>query len=101
VLDFDYGDMAVTTGERSGARYVYRTPAPEFELSRLEWTSEADPVTLACGTPRILVTIDGAVDAGDLTLGRGQSVWIPASDPDVVLTPAQEGTRAFVATPGA
>jgi mannose-6-phosphate isomerase len=100
VLDFGYGDMAVTTGEPVGARYVYRTPAPEFELSRLEWTSGLDPVTLSGGTPRILMMIDGAVAAGDMTLGRGQSVWIPASDPDVVLTPTTEGTRAFVATPG-
>jgi mannose-6-phosphate isomerase len=100
VLDFGYGDMAVTTGDGDGARHVYRTPAPEFELSRLEWTSGTDPVTLPGGTPRILVTIDGAVSVGDLSLGRGQSVWIPAGDPDMVLTPEAEGTRAFVATPG-
>ncbi len=100
VLDFGYGDMAVTTGEPAGARYVYRTPAPEFELSRLEWTTSTDPVTLPGGTPRILVTIDGVVAAGELSLGRGRSVWIPASDPDVVLTPETKGTRAFVATPG-
>lgn len=100
VLDFGYGDMPVTTGEPVGARHVYRSGAPEFELSRLEWTSDVDPVTLPGGTPRILVTIDGAVSAGDLTVGRGQSVWVPAADPDLVLTPEGTGTRAFVATPG-
>ncbi|TDV36811.1 mannose-6-phosphate isomerase, class I [Actinophytocola oryzae] len=100
VLDFGYGDMAVTTGEAAGARHVYRTPAPEFELSRLEWTDDEAPVTLAAGIPRILVAIDGELSCGDTTLGRGQSVWIPAGDPDVVLTPASPGTRAFVATPG-
>jgi mannose-6-phosphate isomerase len=101
VLDFSYGDMGVTTGEPAGARHLYRTPAPEFELSRLEWTSgESTPVTLPGGTPRILMTMDGEVSLGDLTLGRGQSVWIPAGDPDVVVTPLSEWVRAFAATPG-
>lgn len=101
VLDFGYGDMGVTTGEAFGARHVYRTPAPEFELSRLEWTGdETDPVTLPGGAPRILMTIDGEVAVGDLSLARGESVWISASDPDVVATPKAPGTRAFAATPG-
>jgi mannose-6-phosphate isomerase len=102
VLDFSYGDMAVTTGSAAGARHVYRTPTPEFELSRLEWLAdESEPVTLPGGTPRILMTMDGelAVSEG-LTLHRGQSLWIPASDPDVTLTPVG-ATRAFAATPGA
>jgi len=102
VLDFTYGDMAVTTGDVSGARHLYRTPAPEFELSRLEWTEDArEPVTLPGGAPRILVVIDGSLAvSGGLSLDRGQSLWIPASDPDVILTPTGR-TRAFVATPGA
>ena len=102
VLDFGYGDMAVTTGSPAGARHVYRTPATEFELSRLEWTDgDAEPVTLPGGAPRILVVIDGSLRVpGGLALDRGQSLWIPANDPDVVLTPSGR-TRAFVATPGA
>jgi mannose-6-phosphate isomerase len=102
VLDFTYGDMAVTTGSPAGARHLYPTPAAEFELSRLEWTDDSrEPVTLRGGAPRILVTIDGALAvSGGLSLGRGQSLWIPASDPDVILTPTGR-TRAFVATPGA
>jgi mannose-6-phosphate isomerase len=99
VLDFSYGDMGVTTGEPSGARYRYPTSAPEFELSRLEWTADEPPVTLPGGAPRILVVIDGELSCGDTTLGRGQSVWVPASDPDLVLTPTAKETRAFVATP--
>jgi mannose-6-phosphate isomerase len=57
-------------------------------------------VTLPGGTPRVLMTIDGTLTAGDLTLTRGQSVWLPASDPDVTVTPAGSGARAFAATPG-
>ena len=37
VLDFSFGDMRVSTGEPNGPRRVYRTAAPEFELSRIEW----------------------------------------------------------------
>jgi mannose-6-phosphate isomerase len=101
VLDFGYGDMGVTTGECTGVRHVYRTSAPEFELSRLAWPDGSrEPVTLPGGTPRILVTIDGALSAGELTLTRGQSVWIPASDPDVTLCPAGATALAFAATCG-
>jgi mannose-6-phosphate isomerase len=101
VLDFSYGDMAVSTGTPEGARYVYRTTAPEFELSRLEWMDGSrEPVTLPGGTPRILMTTDGELSVGELTLTRGQSVWIPASDPDVIVAPAGAAARAFTATPG-
>jgi mannose-6-phosphate isomerase len=101
VLDFSCGDMAVTTGEPSGARHVYRTSAPEFELSRLEWTDGADdPVTLPGGTPRIVVAIDGTLTVSGMTVGRGQAMWVPAGDPDVVLAPAEAYVRAFAATPG-
>ena len=89
-----------------GARHVYRTEAAEFELSRLEWADGEDaPVTLAGGTPRILVTIDGAVrvstPATEMDLPRGRSAWLPANDPPVTITPLNTArTRAFAATPG-
>ncbi len=106
VLDFSYGEMKVWTGEAAGARHVYRTTAPEFEMSRFEWTDDPSPVKLDGGTPRILVTIDGAmtvsaVDGEELTLRRGESVWLPANNPDVVLTPEPgDRVRAFAATVG-
>ena len=104
VLDFGYGDMTVTTGEPVGARHVYRTTAPEFELSRLEWRDDSAPVRLPGGTPRILVTIDGELTVAaaeeKLVLPRGRAMWIPASDPEITLTPAETWTRAFAATPG-
>ena len=105
VLDFGFGDMTVTTGERNGARHVYRTTASEFELSRVEWQKgDTDPVILPAGTPRIVATIDGDMTAATPTqkvpLPRGRALWIPASDPEVTLTPAGTWTRAFAATPG-
>jgi mannose-6-phosphate isomerase len=108
VLDFSFGDMRVSTGEPNGPRRVYRTVAPEFELSRIEWD---DPelrgeVKLEGGAPRILVCVDGgvhvaAVDGRELALSRGQSMWLPAADPDVVLAPEGDGrVRLFAATVG-
>jgi mannose-6-phosphate isomerase len=108
VLDFSFGDMRVSTGEPNGPRRVYRTAAPEFELSRIEWDGD-DPrseVKLEGGSPRILVCVDGgvraaSVDGRELTLARGQSMWLPAADPDVVLAPEGDGrVRLFAATVG-
>lgn len=109
VLDFRCGDMPVSAGEPVGRLRIYRTSAPEFELSRVEWdAAESDEVTLARGKPRIVVCTDGTVrarsgDGRSLELVRGQSAWIPACDPEVVLRPANgSATQVFVATvPGA
>ncbi len=108
VLDFRFGDMAVTTGEVIGPRRVYRTEAPQFELSRLEWAADEPrtEVKLEGGTPRILMCVDGevraaAVDGQELTLARGGSMWMPAADPDVVLEPVGDArVRVFAATVG-
>ncbi|MFL6144442.1 MAG: mannose-6-phosphate isomerase, class I [Labedaea sp.] len=105
VLDFGFGDMPVLRGERNGHRWVYPTPAPEFELSRLEWNAADDEkVAVPGGVPRIVVCTRGAIGAladGDLELTRGQCLWIPASEPKVVLRPLGEsGAQAFLATVG-
>jgi mannose-6-phosphate isomerase len=107
VLDFGFGDMKVWTGEPDGGRHVYRTQAPEFEMSRMEWNGgETAPATLDGGVPRILVCVDGELTVTtpdkEEPLKRGQSLWIPATDPAVTLTPASSPrVRAFAATVGA
>src|SRR5919204_581961 len=48
-LDFACADMPLLRGEEAAPHlFVYRTPAAEFELSRLEWPAEHDgkPVRL-------------------------------------------------------
>lgn len=108
VLDFSCGDMGVTTGEPIGPRRVYRTSAPEFELCRIEWEAEEarSEVKLEGGLPRIMICVDGAVRAAAVNgqivdLARGESVWLPATDPDVVLTPiSEQRVRVFAATVG-
>lgn len=108
VLDFSFGDMRVSEGEPNGPRRVYRTSAPEFELSRIEWDagdSRAE-VKFSGGVPRVLVCLDGgvraaAVDGRELALTQGMSMWLPAADPDVVLSPEGDGrVRLFAATVG-
>jgi mannose-6-phosphate isomerase len=113
VLDFSCGDMPVSRGEQAGHRWVYPTIAPEFELSRLEWSpGEGEETHLPGGVPQILVCTEGALavraDGGtELALSRGASLWIPASDPKLVLRPSGDsgdsgdsGAQAFLATVG-
>jgi mannose-6-phosphate isomerase len=109
VLDFTCGDMPVLRGEEVAPGMLrYPTPAPEFELCRLQWAlGERDEVPLRSTGPQILICTAGAVrlldtDGNKVELGRGQSVWLPASSPQVHVVPV-EGAEAqvFRATPGA
>ena len=106
VLDFSRTEMPVLGGSRVGNRWVYRTSVPEFELSRIEWAPGAPAEeVLPGGVPRILFCVDGVVNllagGSGLKFGRGQSVWLPASDPDAVLSPVGDAaTRVFAATVG-
>ncbi|SER83775.1 mannose-6-phosphate isomerase, type 1 [Actinokineospora terrae] len=103
VLDFGCGDMPVSTGDQVGRLRAYRTDAPEFELSRVEWApGQRDRVPLPVQRPQIMVCTDGEVEVGGRRLGRGQSAWVPACDVDLAVRPVGEGhTQVFVATVGA
>jgi mannose-6-phosphate isomerase len=86
---------------------IYRTDAPEFELSRIEWAAGDDgEVSVHCTGPQILLCTAGEVfvtadDGERLELGRGQSVWLPAADPAVRLRPTGTGrVQVFGATAG-
>ncbi|MEJ2855994.1 MULTISPECIES: mannose-6-phosphate isomerase, class I [unclassified Saccharothrix] len=103
VLDFTCGDMTVLAGEATQPGvWTYRTPSPEFELSRLELDAGGETRVNHHG-PQILLVTQGrarlACAGRVVELGRGQSVWVPASDPAVVVT-ADEPTRLFRATAG-
>nr|WP_228047501.1 mannose-6-phosphate isomerase, class I [Saccharopolyspora sp. HNM0983] len=116
VLDFACGDMRVLKGESLDAnRTVYRTPAEEFELSRLDWSpaesaavriDSAGPQILLCtkGTLRFVRDVPGGGER-EVLLSRGQSVWLPAGDPAVLTAPVEldeQGTaQAFRAAAGA
>lgn len=109
VLDFSSGDMPVMGGERGLDEHVavYRTDAPEFELSRLEWPDgDTGEVTLGGAVPQILLCTEGELllvseDGTKVELRRGESVWLPACDPEVRIRPTVGGpARVFRATAG-
>ncbi|GAA0526900.1 mannose-6-phosphate isomerase, class I [Saccharopolyspora subtropica] len=116
VLDFACGDMRVLKGESLDANLTaYRTPADEFELSRLDWTpAESGTVHLDSPGPQILLCTKGSVRLvsrhqgngslpRELLLPRGQSVWLAASDPAVSVQPVEleDGTaQVFRAAAG-
>lgn len=80
---------------------VYDTPFPEFRLWRV--TPRAEVELPASGAGRILLVVDGELACGDwadtTTVGRGQSLWLPAGD--LVRARAEApGALAFLAGPG-
>ncbi|MFR9731019.1 mannose-6-phosphate isomerase, class I [Saccharopolyspora sp. MS10] len=110
VLDFTSGDMRVHKGESlDGNLTVYQTPAEEFRLSRVDWSpANATAVRLDSPGPQILLCTRGALllstaDGAELELGKGQSVWLAASDPAVLARPVcPDGTaQLFRAAAGA
>ncbi len=105
VLDFTAGDVEVLTGDevRPG-ELVYRTPAPEFRLSRLALTGE--PLGLDHDGPQVVVVVDGAAtvtdgDGRSVAVRRGHSVWIAAGDVGVSISGSGLAFRATdgLATP--
>ena len=99
ILDFSCGDMPLLGGDPERGRCVYRAGAAEFELSRIELKTEE--VRIDGGLPRILLCTEGALGTGSLTLRRGESCWVPASDPALVLRAIDDApAQAFVATVG-
>ncbi|MFF1609932.1 mannose-6-phosphate isomerase, class I [Amycolatopsis sp. NPDC058278] len=107
VVDFACGEMPVQCGDTGERMAVYRTDAPEFELSRVEWAAGQDdeisvdsvgPQILLCTAGDLLVTAD---DGEKVELRRGQSVWLPAADPPVrVRALGGERAQLFRATAG-
>jgi mannose-6-phosphate isomerase len=107
VLDFSYGELPVHRGERVGPHETaYRTPAEEFQLTRLEWAEgESTPVLLASPWPQILLCTRGSAELlsrnGDrVTVCRGGSVWLAAADPEVTVCPGAGPVQLFRALPG-
>jgi mannose-6-phosphate isomerase len=120
-VDFTRADMPVLTGEQTDQGAVYRTDAPEFELSRLEWgafdqesavhSGRVDTeIVVDCSGPQILLCTAGAVtvtaqNGAEILLRRGQSLWLAAADSAVRIRQVggQDGTehaQLFRATAG-
>ncbi|MGH3849773.1 MAG: mannose-6-phosphate isomerase, class I, partial [Pseudonocardiaceae bacterium] len=107
VLDFSHSELPVQRGERVGPQETaYRTPAEEFQLTRLEWAGgELTPVSLRSSWPQILLCTQGSAelcsrDGARVTLPRGGSVWLPAADPESTVHPTTTPLQFFRALPG-
>lgn len=94
VLNFKDGPPDVL---RPGAQpeAVYRTPAPDFRLSRV--LVEGKPVTLPSRGAQVLLVVEGEVLVKGMKLSRGRSVFIGADEGAVAI--AGTGT-VFRATAG-
>jgi mannose-6-phosphate isomerase len=109
VLDFRRGDMPVTAGDAGAVPKLrtYRTAAPEFELSRVEWAgTDRDTVDLPSSRPQIVVCTAGAVtvtgESGEVSVGRGRSIWVPATDSALTVAPTgADAAQIYLATVGA
>ncbi|MGH3866048.1 MAG: mannose-6-phosphate isomerase, class I [Pseudonocardiaceae bacterium] len=107
VLDFSSGELPVQRGEWVGPHEIaYRTPAEEFQLTRLEWApGESAPVMLPSSWPQILLCTQGSAqlrsrDGGCLAVRRGGSVWLAAADREVTICPGDGPVQLFRALPG-
>src|SRR5690606_35744655 len=92
VLDFRPVDVPILEPEPAGPGEVrYRTPAPEFALSRIDLAAGSgaapDGVALPPCGPQILLCTSGSAgvecEGRTLQLAAGQAVWLSASDPAV------------------
>ncbi|QBJ95336.1 mannose-6-phosphate isomerase, class I [Rhodococcus sp. ABRD24] len=111
VLDFESVDVPVLTAEgteRAG-EFVYRTPAPEFMLSRIDLdASGASAVAVGevdSDGPQILLCTSGAAKLSSgsqsMMLERGAAAWISAADNEVQIQASAEDTQIFRAGVGA
>ncbi len=98
VLDFNAGDVEVLTGDevRPG-ELVYRTPVPEFRLSRI--TLSDHPLGLDHDGPQVVLVVEGSAtvtdgDGREVKVPRGRSVWIAAGDVGVHISGSGLAFRA-------
>ncbi|MGW7438823.1 mannose-6-phosphate isomerase, class I [Streptomyces sp. NPDC054849] len=79
VAKFEPGDPHVLRPEGNGEE-VYEIPIDEFRLSRFLLAPGGAARVLPHGTPQILLCTAGAPRAGELSLGPGESVFVPAGE---------------------
>ena len=91
VLDFHSGPAELVPIDTSGPELRYRTPAPDFSLSRFELSDGAAAVRAVNG-PEIVIVTQGGVTvrryAESVALKSGASAFVPAEGGDYLL----EGT---------
>ncbi|MEU7556590.1 mannose-6-phosphate isomerase, class I [Streptomyces sp. NPDC044571] len=79
IVRFETGDPALLRPE-GDVEEVYETPIDEFRLSRFVLAPGAAPHPLPDTTPQILLCTAGRPKADEVTLGPGESVFVPAGE---------------------
>ncbi|MER6120561.1 mannose-6-phosphate isomerase, class I [Streptomyces sp. NPDC001743] len=81
IVRFEATEPGILRPEASpSGEELYETPVDEFRLSRFDLSPGAAPVDLTVPTPQILLCTAGTPKAGELGLGPGQSVFVPAGE---------------------
>jgi mannose-6-phosphate isomerase len=100
VLDFAAGPaLPLRPRQVDDVERLYETPAREFRLSILDLRSRAGGVTRDLFGPEILLVTSGSATLGELTVAKGQAVFMPAClgkytlDGDAVVYRATVGPR--------
>ncbi|UYP17834.1 mannose-6-phosphate isomerase, class I [Rhodococcus sp. Z13] len=104
VLDFGAASVPILKAEEVAAfEWRYRTPAPEFALSRFE-LGPGDVAPVAGGSPQILLCTAGIARvecAGEsVTLRPGDSAWLSACDREPTVHGCAADTQVFRAQLG-
>lgn len=81
IVRFEATEPGILRPEASpSGEELYETPVDEFRLSRFDLSAGAAPVDLTAATPQILLCTAGGPKAGELDLGPGDSVFVPAGE---------------------
>lgn len=82
IVRFEATDPGILRPEASPlGEELYETPVDEFRLSRFDLSAGVAPVDLTAPTPQILLCAAGTPRTGELALGPGESVFVPAGEP--------------------
>lgn len=101
-LDFTSSGYDVESAPKGAVTHVFAPPVPEFALSISNPGNADGPHTLPGDGPRILICVEGTIQAtidGEpkgLTLNRGESIFIPAADGPVTIKGSGTAAQAFV-----
>lgn len=103
VLDFEPLDLPVIQPEALGdGVFRYRTPAPEFVLTRFELAEDTDPVPILSNGPGIALCTHGTVrlfqGGRPLRVECGHAGWISAADTEIRAQSIDGAAQLFTAT---
>ena len=93
ILRYEPGPVKILGGTSVGGTVVYKTPAPEFRVSRFDVAAGANRHVSTAGRPCIMVVTAGEIvlryAGGHEVCRRGQSVFVPAILPEYSIFSAQ------------